>query len=287
MTDMTVAVLLTVHNRREGTLRCLRGLYAQLPVEGVRMEVWLTDDGCTDGTGEAVAEEFPQVHVVEGDGNLFWNRGMIAAWQAAAAHERYDWYLWLNDDTQLNEGALQRLMALAQMSNGQYILVGSTHAVGKPTSLTYGGLLRSGKRIYPPAGGTHPCDTFNGNIVLIPRSAYEVLGTMDPYFHHGIGDFDYGYRAGKAGIGCLVAPGFYGACNRHERIAVWADPKAPLSARWANFNSTLGAAPREMFHYRCRHFGFLSAASRFVSCHIHVLLPWLWSEKRVNPQAFS
>ena len=46
---------------------------------------------------EAVGKMFPQVHIIKGDGNLFWNRGMYMAWQAAIKEKDYDFYLWLND----------------------------------------------------------------------------------------------------------------------------------------------------------------------------------------------
>ena len=58
----TVAVLLTVFNRKEVTLRGLDTLYAAMkPVEGeYSFDVFMTDDGCTDGTPEAVKERFPE-----------------------------------------------------------------------------------------------------------------------------------------------------------------------------------------------------------------------------------
>lgn len=45
----TLAVLITVHNRKEKTLKCLQLLHAQLPMEGYQVDIYLTDDGCTDG----------------------------------------------------------------------------------------------------------------------------------------------------------------------------------------------------------------------------------------------
>lgn len=72
-----IAVLLTVFNRRETTLTCLESLFSGSVPEGYSIEVYLTDDGCTDGTTDAVRERFPDVRIVAGDGSLYWNRGMI------------------------------------------------------------------------------------------------------------------------------------------------------------------------------------------------------------------
>ena len=80
-----IAVLLTVYNRKESTIKCLRNLHqCEMPIDN-ELEVFITNDGCTDGTPEAIREEFPEVHIVEGDGTLYWNRGMIAAWKEAVA----------------------------------------------------------------------------------------------------------------------------------------------------------------------------------------------------------
>lgn len=83
-----IAVLLTVHNRKEKTLCCLQNLFKQKIPNGYQIEVYLTDDGCTDGTPEAVHEQFPAVHIIKGDGSLFWNRGMYTAWDTAGKATR-------------------------------------------------------------------------------------------------------------------------------------------------------------------------------------------------------
>lgn len=54
----TIAVLLTAHNRKEKTLLCLDFLFKQKQVEEYTIDVYLTDDGSTDGTSEAVKKHF-------------------------------------------------------------------------------------------------------------------------------------------------------------------------------------------------------------------------------------
>ena len=98
---MDIAVLMTVYNRREATLRCLSFLFANV-IPGFELEVFLVDDGCTDGTRDAIRDSFPQVTIIESEGNLFWNRGMYLAWSTALTCDP-DYYLWLNDDSFLYE----------------------------------------------------------------------------------------------------------------------------------------------------------------------------------------
>ncbi len=50
-----------------------------------RIEVFLVDYGCTDGTGEALRTTFPVLHVIRGSGFLYWVSGMRCAWAITAA----------------------------------------------------------------------------------------------------------------------------------------------------------------------------------------------------------
>ena len=47
-------------------MECLSRLFDQLPVEDLQIDVFLTDDGCTDGTAEAVENLFPSVQILKG-----------------------------------------------------------------------------------------------------------------------------------------------------------------------------------------------------------------------------
>jgi GT2 family glycosyltransferase len=90
-----IAVLMTCYNRREKTLACLRALKeATKAAAGISdTDVYLVDDGCTDGTAEAVRLSFPNVQIVAGTGSLYWCGGMRLAWREAAK-SRYDAYVW-------------------------------------------------------------------------------------------------------------------------------------------------------------------------------------------------
>lgn len=269
----TIAVLLTVHNRKAKTLECLRRLYAQLPFEGYLLDVYVTDDGCTDGTPEAVKQQFPQVHIIHGDGNLFWNRGMFIAWQEAAK-EDYDFYLWLNDDTLLLPNALKSLLASSQSKLNQAIIVAANRAK-KEEKVTYSGHNKNGK--ITPNGSLQSCDTFNGNCVLIPRYVYQKLGNLDWKFRHAIGDLDYGYRAKRAGIEMYVSSEYLGICDNNPKLPAWARKEVPLLKRLKNLYSPLGyAEPIPFFHYERKNFGLMTAIKHFISIHIRVLFPQLW-----------
>ena len=74
---MKIAVLIASHNRRDATLGCMSRLLPQL---GEDARVYLVDDGSHDGTAAAVAGlKDKRINVINGDGSLFWAKGMRKA----------------------------------------------------------------------------------------------------------------------------------------------------------------------------------------------------------------
>lgn len=272
----SIAVLLTVHNRREKTLCCLGNLFAQDVSNGYAVDVYLTDDGCTDGTPEAVREQFPFVNIIQGDGNLYWNRGTYTAWEAASKAKDYDSYLWLNDDTYLKEGGLLCMLEASETQENRSIIVGATRSVSQEKT-TYGGYAN--QRLLNPNGMLQPCDTFNGNCILIPRHVYTIVGNLDWAFRHAIGDMDYGYRAKRAGLKSYITPGYIGYCERGARLPAWACSEVPFLKRVKNLYSPLGyAEPLLFFRFEKRNFGLSIAIKHFISIHIRLLFPGLWKK---------
>lgn len=277
MKKARIAVLITVHNRKDKTLKCLNGIHSQQVPNTISIEVYLTNDGCTDGTAEAIREFFPDTYIIDGDGNLFWNRGMYKAWSVAEESD-YDFYLWLNDDTILFENAIASLLSTSDMKNNEAIIVGYT-IDSKRERITYGGRNKYTGLITDVKGITE-CDTFNGNIVLIPRQVYKLVGKNDPVFHHAIGDTDYGLRAQKMRIKSYISDVACGICDSHDKLPKWSDKNIPLHKRikFLYRPGGNGANPIEFFIYKNRHYGLLAAIMTFISNHIHLLFPFLWKK---------
>lgn len=268
-TKITIATILTVHNRKAKTINCLRALNNN-HVNGVQIGAFLTDDGCTDGTAQSVLDEFPDTHIISGKGDLFWNRGMYQAWtEAAKTHP--DYYLWLNDDTVLMGDSIARLVECSMKHDNRSIIVGST--IDEKGNLSYGGRKKDKKHsiVAPLAEQDIECSTFNGNIVLIPNSVFDIVGLNDPYFHHSFGDIEYGLRAGKLGVKSYIAPGFYGKCNRNNPIPIFRRKQYPLWKRFKLLYSPLGYNPLEDFHLNRKFYPLYKAILWFVKLHINVL----------------
>lgn len=257
---MKIAVLLTCYNRIEKTLRCLNSLNETYSNSnrGHEIEVFLTDDGSTDGTYEIISSlsmSSFSIHVFKGSGSLYWNGGMNNSWREAIKYGKFDCYLWLNDDTIVLD---EFWISLDKISEKSGILVGTTRS-SVDAQLTYGGFnyvnnwTLKDQFVLPNGLNFQPCMCAHGNITLIFSDVVEKMGILCDKYLHGGGDHDYVYLAYKAGFTILVMPYYVGICdNDHlgnannfesmsfkERIAYL---KSPFGL---NLNNTL------LFNFRC------------------------------------
>lgn len=277
---MNVAVLMTCHNRRETTLRCLESLACAVRVirekeeagrDRPRWRLFVVDDGSTDGTDEAIreyteevkglgeGEHWGEIHLIRGDGTLYWAKGMALAWNEALRYEErvsssapaFDFFLWLNDDTILRPDALLRLLR-SSAQNRDAVVAGSLideSAGSKTCGVVAGGL-------------------FTGNFVLIPRSVYEKVGLICGRFHHAWADSDYARHCQKEGVEIVELEGV-GTTREHDlrpslkgvsiggRIRLLFDPK--------------GWCVHDLWLYRKRNWGLCVAIASSLHLIFHVL----------------
>lgn len=258
-----MAILLVCCNRRDTTVAAVRRLRNQ-SLE-TPYTIVLFDDASTDDTVEAVLAEAPEAVVVRGDGEAFWNGGLFHAWKRALALP-VGAFLWLNDDVELDYDAFARLAQAwqamrAECGDDAFILAGATRD-GDGT-VTYGGLRHVRTPFafrlaaVQPGSALSPIDTFNGNIVLVPRVVVERIGINDPAYHHNLGDMDYGLRASRAGVSVMLAPGTLGRCdaNAAKRERGFGAAGLPLREQWRKVNTHHGLPFASWWHFTRRHSG--------------------------------
>jgi GT2 family glycosyltransferase len=255
---MHITAIAASHNRRDLTLACLASYFDQDIGPSITLAAVLVDDGSTDGTAEAVRRRFPKTTVITGSGDLFWARGMALAEENALVSDP-DSLLWLNDDVVLDKDALSRLIDTSGSDTEGCIAVG---AVRDPVTgdLTYSGVRRRGFHplvwdLVAPADNPVEVETFNGNIVLVPRPVTARVGVIDGALWHSAADFDYGLRAAHAGVHVLLAPSTVGTCARDGRRRPWLDPRLNRREGFRVLFSLKGLPPRPRARYLMRHGG--------------------------------
>lgn len=270
-----IAILMTVHNRREKTIRCLQHLKAQKLDNSIRWDVFLTDDGCTDHTREAVLELIPDATIINGNGKLYWNRGMHEAWKAALQNKNYDFYLWLNDDTMLLDNAISHLVACSEKKHHQAIISGFVSSLTPPYTTTYCGRTR--KEWVSCSGEMQKLRLMHGNSVLIPSYIYNKVGMNDPYYRHAFGDYDYALTASGKGLAVYSSEDFVGRCDIDNLRPVCFDARHPMRKRFANlYAPTSYYHPTDAFHFDMKHNGPFIAIGRYLYLHLCCALPRLW-----------
>jgi len=259
-----LAALMTCHNRVAVTLKCLETLKAQKTGE-CKVDIFLVDDGSTDGTTNAVRSYYPEINIIAGDGGLYWCGGMHRAF-GQAMEKGYDFYLWLNDDTTLDPDALSRLLNaydLASNSHGKALIVVGSVRDPSTGEFSYGGwqrktglrLTTSWMRVPPEIDRPVFCDTMNGNCVLIPSEVVQRVGNLDPVFRHGMGDLDYGLRASAKGCKIMLAPGSFGHCLKNDGTGLWFDAQLSTLARWKKLLGPKGMPVMPWLIFTFRHKG--------------------------------
>lgn len=262
---MRIAVLLTCFNRKEKTRECLHSLFKNLPA----CAVYLVDDASTDGTPDMVKKEYPQVHLIHGNGNLFWSRGMYTAWKEAIKGD-YDYYLWLNDDMFLYENFFEELIACEEIGEGKCVVSGLVENL-EGTKIIYGGF---DERIELVQVSSTPQEIkyMHGNVVLIPKSIVNVVGIIDPYYYHDLGDVDYGLMVREHGYKVLATRKVVGRSDAAAlcRVRLW---NSNIAQRFKRLYSPLGSNPRIAFYFRRKHYGIVKALVYWIYLHCINILP--------------
>lgn len=274
---MNIAILITVFNRKETTLKCLRSLNV-LEQEN-HYEVFVVDGGSSDGTIDAIHAYDSEINVSVHPG-LFWAGGMIQAWKDALASDKaFDYYMLINDDTVLLPGCLKSLLD-AEKYYPCGIYVGAT-CDPDTHEYTYGGLRLKRQDsmnadVVMPSDFPQLIDMGNANIMLVPKGSFEVLGFFSELYTHGIADYDYTLRAVRKGMPVVLASGWCGEC-KNDHGDNWMPQTSSLRDRIHYLYSPKGLAYKEYLIWVRRFFPkqYLPAVLKL---WLKTLFPILWEK---------
>jgi GT2 family glycosyltransferase len=210
-----IYIAIPVHNRKNLLRNCLLSLRNQTNKD---FKIIVTDDGSNDGTGEMLRSEFPEITVLQGDGNLWWTGSINEA--VSYALERCDdddFILVLNDDLEVPENYIEDFYILA--SKHPNTLIGSVVTdiddkdriysggvkinwfTGKTRGINNDKSLSSfGKGYY-----TDEASYLTGRGVLISSKVFKQLGIYNNNHYTQCGDTELPIRARKAGYKLIVS----------------------------------------------------------------------------------
>lgn len=227
-----LAILSPVHNRRELTLKCLRSL-SRIDRGGLDVQVLIVDDGSTDGTAEAVRENFPDVRLVQGTGDLWYTAGTNLGIHAALK-QKPDYILCVNDDSVFDEKSILRMIECAErhprsVVGGLLLLWDTPHRVFQvaPVWNTWKGGWQHWyqQTIWTVPQTAWEVEMIVGNCILYPAAVFEECGLMNPRVSAQYGDAEFTTRLRKRGWRLLIEPRARVFCQPNvEHVSITSRP---------------------------------------------------------------
>jgi GT2 family glycosyltransferase len=199
-------------NRTVSTLRFLKTFRSQ---DYRNKHVVIVDDGSSDHTGFNVRLNFPEAHLVTGDGDLWWAGATNLGIRYALA-QGADFIFTVNDDSKLASDLVSVLVQTARFD--ERFIVGSViveednedviWSVGAAKDFSTSRLMRlnlAGENVdvLRSLPDPYPVEFMPGNGVLLPRRVFERVGYYDevnfPQYH---ADSELVLRAAR--LGCFT-----------------------------------------------------------------------------------
>jgi GT2 family glycosyltransferase len=283
-----IAVIITFHNRKDKTLACLKQLFNSFHEYNHQSElaVFLTDDGSSDGTSDAITANFPtyNIKILQGTGSLYWAGGMRKAWSEAIKDE-FDGYLLLNDDTLVSDNLFNEIINTHKFCTQKYktggIYIGTTHSSKNTNLITYGGTKilnywrQSSKRVVPNGISPQLCDLGNANIMFATNDVVQKIGILCKSYTHALADYDYTLSAKKKNIPVLIMANLCGMCDIDHINNYKLFEHIKLKDRVVFAYSPLGFEFNNYLIYNMRHFWY-RLPFVFMIGWLRILLPTLF-----------
>ncbi|MCB1036903.1 MAG: glycosyltransferase family 2 protein [Acidobacteria bacterium] len=212
MSPPRVAAIVLNYNGREVTLQALESLSA---MTYPAFDLVVVDNGSTDGSYQAVAEAFPDVHQLRTEENLGAAGGcnLGIRW---AMEQGHDYLLILNNDIEVAPDMLDELVKVAESDPTVGCVGPKEYYYGDRQRLwSAGGTLRFREAITRERGEgeidrgqydrDEEVDYVNGCAMLVRREAVAEAGLWDPIFHLAVEDADFCTRIKARGYRCFYA----------------------------------------------------------------------------------
>jgi GT2 family glycosyltransferase len=205
---MRASIVVVSYNSRAYLGACLASLQNAARRDD---ELIVVDNGSTDGSGDLVAQLFPNVRLIRAE-----NTGYAGGNNRGAAVTEGDYLVFINPDTVVHPGAIDALVAPLAKGGEVALTTACITLLSQPETINacgntvhYTGLAYcrgAGKPVAEYAASAE-VDAVSGAAFAIRRSVFEELGGFDEQFFMYVEDTDLSLRARLSGYRCWYAAG--------------------------------------------------------------------------------
>ncbi|MEQ8245419.1 glycosyltransferase family 2 protein [Fulvivirga sp.] len=202
-----VYVVIVTYNGSKWIRKCLDAvLKSTIPVN-----VLVIDNCSTDNTVEIIKTGFPEVKLLEQEGNLGFGKANNVGIRLAL-DEGADYFLLLNQDAYVEKRMIQELVNVFETDQENVGIVSPVH-LSANGSLDFGfqdhimryASTESYQAILSRKEGVYKTDFINAACWLVNRNTIETVGVFNPLFPHYGEDNDFVNRLHYFGLGIKVS----------------------------------------------------------------------------------
>ena len=211
-----IYVIIPVFNRIDKTLRCLKSLAGQTVYNNIK--IIIVDDNSSDHTKEIISNQFSNIDIIEGNGNLFWTGSVkFGLNHVLKIHNSlHDHVLIINNDIELIPKTLEILLNESRKNKNSIISPLSVDIRCKKKIIKTGTIIKSwffnySKHIYKNCNYNHiekqniEVDILTHRCVLFPIKTFYIVGLHDAEnFLHYMGDVAYSIRCKYYGFRLIL-----------------------------------------------------------------------------------
>lgn len=213
MTD--VSVIVVNYNTREHLLRCLESVFRQAR-DAHRVQVFVVDNGSTDGSAGAVRQSFPSVNLICNEQNTGF---AYAVNQGLRQTAQCQYHLILNTDAVLSDNYLKNLVEFMDSHPQAAIVTGQLlnedgslqHSFDNIPTLISETLGKSISRLVipltkKPRDGYFEVESVVGAAMMVRQKAIEDEGVLDEQYFLFLEETDWCYRISRQGWQICLVP---------------------------------------------------------------------------------
>jgi GT2 family glycosyltransferase len=239
-------------------------------IDYTNIEIVLVDNGSADGSAERLASEFTEVRLITNEKNLGFSAGNNVAIREAMTRNP-DYFLLLNNDTQVAPDFLSKLLAVAE-SDEKIGVVNPKILYFEPDDRIWyaGGFYKpwwstgkvrgQNRRDMGKYNETREISFVTGCALLIKVRVVRQIGLLDEVFFLGFEDLDWTMRAMQAGFRAY----YVGSAVVWHKASY--DTKKNLGKSIMDFYRTRNSLLLARKHIPVRYWpGFLLSLSKYVA----------------------